>query len=136
VTICNVHVVVSASRDAAYRDIINGSDMATPDGRAGGVDAAAAGFVNQPRHQRADLMWALCERAAKENLPVYCYGSTPATLACWKSAARGVPACSDDGIAAVPCADGGGRCGGGDRINASGAGIVFVGLGCPSRNAG
>jgi len=32
VTICNVHVVVSESRDAGYRDIINGSDMATPDG--------------------------------------------------------------------------------------------------------
>ena len=32
VTICNVHVVVSTSRDAGYRDIINGSDMAMPDG--------------------------------------------------------------------------------------------------------
>ena len=31
VTICNVHVVVSASQDADYRAIINGSDMATPD---------------------------------------------------------------------------------------------------------
>jgi N-acetylglucosaminyldiphosphoundecaprenol N-acetyl-beta-D-mannosaminyltransferase len=53
VTICNVHVVVSASRDAAYRDIINGSDMATPDGapvawmlrRQGFAGRAAVGWI-------------------------------------------------------------------------------------------
>ena len=32
VTICNAHVVVSAAQDAAYGEIINASDMATPDG--------------------------------------------------------------------------------------------------------
>ena len=32
VAISNVHVVVSASRDAAYRQVIDGADMATQDG--------------------------------------------------------------------------------------------------------
>jgi len=32
VAICNAHVVVHASRDPKYRDIIESVDMATPDG--------------------------------------------------------------------------------------------------------
>jgi N-acetylglucosaminyldiphosphoundecaprenol N-acetyl-beta-D-mannosaminyltransferase len=32
VCICNVHSVVTASRDAQYGQIVNAADMATPDG--------------------------------------------------------------------------------------------------------
>ena len=60
VTICNVHVVVSASQDAAYRDIINGSDMATPDGAPVAWMLRWQGFANQPRISGPDVMWALC----------------------------------------------------------------------------
>ena len=74
VTICNVHVVVSASRDAAYREIINGSDMATPDGAPVAWMLRKLGFANQPRVSGPDLMWALCGSVAREYLPVYCYG--------------------------------------------------------------
>jgi N-acetylglucosaminyldiphosphoundecaprenol N-acetyl-beta-D-mannosaminyltransferase len=80
-------------------------------------------------------MWALCERAAKENISVYCYGSTEETLRLLRgqlAAAfptleitsesppfRALPTNEDD--LAV------------ERINSSGAGIVFVGLGCPKQ---
>ena len=64
VTICNVHVVVSASRDAAYRDIINGSDMATPDGAPVAWMLRRQGFAGQARISGPDLMWALCERSS------------------------------------------------------------------------
>lgn len=135
VTICNVHVVVSASRDAAYRDIINGSDMATPDGAPVAWMLRRQGFANQPRISGPDLMWALCEQAARDYLPIYCYGSSEATLALLKRRLRAAfPALrvrmesppfraltADEDRAAV------------DRINTSGAGIVFVGLGCPKQ---
>ncbi len=135
VTICNVHVVVSASRDAAYRDIINGSDMATPDGAPVAWMLRRQGFANQLRVNGPDLMWALCERAAKEGLPVYCYGSTEATLGLLDArlceAFPGLQVTiesppfralsAEEDTAAVA------------RINASGAGIVFVGLGCPKQ---
>jgi len=135
VTICNVHVVVSASRDAAYREIINGSDMATPDGAPVAWMLRKLGFANQPRVSGPDLMWALCERAASENLPVYCYGSTEATLALLGQRLRAAfptlrltmesppfrTLTAEEDMAAV------------DRINTSGAGIVFVGLGCPKQ---
>lgn len=135
VTICNVHVVVSASRDTAYRDIINDSDMATPDGAPVAWMLRRQGFADQPRISGPDLMWALCERAAAEGLPIYCYGSTELTLALLEARLRAAfPALSmkkesppfralsvEEDAAAV------------DRIHASGAGIVFVGLGCPKQ---
>lgn len=135
VTICNVHVVVSASRDAAYRDIIDGSDMATPDGAPVAWMLRRLGFAGQPRISGPDLMWALCERAANEYLPIYCYGSTEATLTLLEGRLRkAFPALrmrmesppfrtltAKEDNAAV------------DRINTSGAGFVFVGLGCPKQ---
>lgn len=135
VTICNVHVVVSASRDAAYRNIINASDMATPDGAPVAWMLRRLGFYNQSRLSGPDLMWALCERAAKESLPIYCYGSTDATMELLETRLRAafpallmtmesppfraLTAMEDE--AAV------------EQINTSGAGIVFVGLGCPKQ---
>lgn len=135
VTICNVHVVVSASRDAGYRDIINGSDIATPDGAPVAWMLRRQGFAGQPRISGPDLMWALCERAAREVVPVFCYGSTDATLGLLAQRLRAAfPALklamasppfralsAEEDAAAVA------------RINASGAGIVFVGLGCPKQ---
>ena len=135
VTICNVHVVVSASRDAAYRTIINGSDMATPDGAPVAWMLRRQGFSNQSRISGPDVMWALCKRAAQENLPIYCYGSTDATLGLLEARLRvAFPGLQitmesppfraltvEEDAAAVA------------RINASGAGIVFVGLGCPKQ---
>jgi len=135
VTICNVHVVVSASRDAGYRDIINGSDMATPDGAPVAWMLRRQGFAGQPRISGPDLMWALCERAAAEGMPIYCYGSTEATLALLESRLRAAfpmlkmtmesppfrALGAEEDAAAVA------------RIHASGAGLVFVGLGCPKQ---
>ncbi len=135
VTICNVHVVVSASRDAAYRDIINQSDMATPDGAPVAWMLRRQGFEGQARISGPDLMWSLCERAAAAALPVMCYGSTEATLALLEQRLRAAfPALrmsmasppfraltAEEDTAMV------------ERINSSGAGIVFVGLGCPKQ---
>lgn len=135
VTICNVHVVVSASQDAGYCAVINGADMATPDGAPVAWMLRRLGFADQPRISGPDLMWALCERAAQENLPIYCYGSTEPTLALLEHRLRAAfpvlrvtaesppfrALSTEEDAAAVA------------RINASGAGIVFVGLGCPKQ---
>lgn len=135
VTICNVHVVVSATRDAVYSEIINGSDMATPDGAPVAWMLRRLGFARQPRISGPDLMWILCERCSKDNMPVFLYGSTEVTLILLsrelrtafpdlKIAMESPPfraLSAEEDAAAV------------DRINASGAGFVFVGLGCPKQ---
>ena len=135
VAICNVHVVVSASRDAAYREIINGSDMATPDGAPVAWMLRRQGFAGQPRISGPDLMWVLCERAASEYLPIYCYGSTESTLALLEQRLREafpnlrMTMESPPFRTLTPAEDAAAV----DRINTSGAGIVFVGLGCPKQ---
>jgi N-acetylglucosaminyldiphosphoundecaprenol N-acetyl-beta-D-mannosaminyltransferase len=135
VTICNVHVVVSASRDAAYRDVINGSDMATPDGAPVAWMLRRQGLVGQPRISGPDLMWVLCEHAARETLPMYFYGSTEATLALLDARLRAAfpglrIAMESPPFRALTVEEDAATV---DRINASGAGIVFVGLGCPKQ---
>jgi exopolysaccharide biosynthesis WecB/TagA/CpsF family protein len=135
VSICNAHVVVTASQDATYCGIINESDMATPDGAPVAWMLRRQGFANQPRISGPDVMWTLCEHAARENIAIYCYGSTEATLGLLE--ARLLEAfptlkimtesppfrtltIEEDAIAV-------------DRINSSNAGIIFVGLGCPKQ---
>jgi N-acetylglucosaminyldiphosphoundecaprenol N-acetyl-beta-D-mannosaminyltransferase len=135
VTICNVHVVVSASRDADYRGVINASDMATPDGAPLAWMLRRLGFARQPRISGPDLMWALCERAAAEYIPIYCYGSTDTTLALLEYRLRvAFPdlrmMMESPPFRALTSAEDAAAL---ERINASGAGIVFVGLGCPKQ---
>lgn len=135
VAICNAHVVVTATEDQDYGRIINGADMATPDGAPVAWMLRRQGFADQPRVSGPDLMWALCELATHQGLPIYCYGSTRDTLASLENhlhqAFPGLQTSmesppfrqlSEKEDAAVVA-----------RINSSGAGIVFVGLGCPKQ---
>ncbi len=135
VTICNAHVVVSSSQDASYATVINEADMATPDGAPVAWMLRRQGFGEQARISGPDVMWALCERCANEGLPIYCYGSTPATLSSLQERLREAfpalqvtvesppfrPLNPHEDEAAV------------ERMNASKAGVVFVGLGCPKQ---
>lgn len=135
VTICNAHVVVTAAHDPSFAAVINASDMATPDGAPVAWMLRRQGFAGQARISGPDVMWALCERCAGLGLPVYCYGSTEETLALLQQRLLAAfPALrvtmesppfraisAEEDAAAVK------------RIHASGAGIVFVGLGCPKQ---
>lgn len=135
VAICNVHVVVTATQDANYGKIINEADMATPDGAPVAWMLRRLGFGSQPRVSGPDLMWALCEHASRQALPIYCYGSTSETLALLEPRLRTAFPCIRITMESPPFraltdkedADAVAR------INASGAGIVFVGLGCPKQ---
>lgn len=136
VAISNVHVVVSAWRAPSFRAVINGADMATPDGAPIAWMLRRQGFATQPRISGPDLTWELCRRCAAEALPVYFYGSIPETLEALRARLnaalpdliicglesppfRPLSAAEDAAVTA--------------RINASGAAIVFVGLGCPKQ---
>jgi N-acetylglucosaminyldiphosphoundecaprenol N-acetyl-beta-D-mannosaminyltransferase len=80
VCICNVHSVVTASRDAGFRGVIDASDMATPDGAPVAWMLRRLGFFAQPRINGPDLMWRYCEQAGASGEAVYFYGSTDDTL--------------------------------------------------------
>ena len=136
VAISNVHVVVSASRDVAYRQVIDGADMATPDGEPVAWMLRRMGYAGQPRISGPDLMTALCERCGDAGLSVYFYGSTEATLTGLEARLRDAfPGLVIAGMASPPFRaltveeDAAAVA----RMNDSGAGIVFVGLGCPKQ---
>lgn len=136
VCICNAHSVVTAGQDAEFGRVVAQADMATADGAPVAWMLRKLGFAGQQRINGPDLMWRFCAHAERLGLPVYFYGSTPETLILLEARLRGYfknivisgcysppfrPMNADEERAEV------------QRINASGAVVVFVGLGCPKQ---
>ncbi|MCY7331963.1 MAG: WecB/TagA/CpsF family glycosyltransferase [Pseudanabaena sp. CAN_BIN31] len=76
----NVHVVMTAYWDRAYRQILANAVIVTPDGMPLVWAMRSLGAKNQQRVYGPDLMLAWCDRAAQENLSIYLFGATLATL--------------------------------------------------------
>lgn len=112
--------------------------MATADGAPVAWMLRRLGFTGQPRVSGPDLMWMLCERCAALSMPVYFYGSTPATLDALAlrlgQAFQGLRVVGMDSppFRALSEAEDAQMA---ERINQSGAAIVFVSLGCPKQEA-
>lgn len=136
VCICNAHSVVTAGQDAQFRRILEDADMATPDGAPVAGMLRQSGFDEQQRINGPDLMWRYCEQAARRGECIYLYGGMPKTLELLqlrlKEAFPGLliagafsppfrAATAEEDEADVA------------RINFSGAGTVWVSLGCPKQ---
>ncbi|MGC4403595.1 WecB/TagA/CpsF family glycosyltransferase [Methyloversatilis sp. MC4-4] len=136
VTICNAHVVVTARQDKSYLDVIAASDMATPDGAPVAWVLRKSGYGSQRRVCGPDLMWLLCSLCGEQEVSIYGYGSTDETLGkLSERLALAFPSLKVAGLESPPfrplseAEDEAAVA----RINESGAGIVFVGLGCPKQ---
>lgn len=136
VCICNVHSVVTTGQDNDFGRVVAEADMATPDGAPVAWMLKHLGFPNQQRINGPDLMWKYCELAASRGEAIFLYGGMPATLALLQARLlvefpglkiagtysppfRALTAEEDN--AAV------------EMMNASGAGTVWVSLGCPKQ---
>jgi len=136
VCICNVHSVVTASQDSGFKEVIINADMATPDGAPVAKLMRLLGCVGQQRINGPDLMWRYCEQAQYRDESVFFYGNSEQTLAILKTKLlaafptlkiagaisppfRALTKEEDDAIVT--------------QINASGAGLVWVSLGCPKQ---
>ena len=135
VTHLAVHALVTAARDPSYRAKVNTFEMVAPDGQP--VRWALNRFEGTELGDRVygpEFMARLCRRAADAGVGVYLYGSTQEVvsslkdklierfpslrvLGCEPSLFR--PLTSEEDEAFVR------------RINESGAGLLFLGLGCP-----
>jgi len=136
VCICNVHSVVSAGKDLAFGPAVSQADMSTPDGAPVAWMMRRLGYAGQQRINGPDLMWRYCEQAAQRGESIYLYGGTPDTLtrlqAKLAQAFSGlvvVGAFSPPFRALTEAEDAADVA----RINASGAGTVWVSLGCPKQ---
>jgi N-acetylglucosaminyldiphosphoundecaprenol N-acetyl-beta-D-mannosaminyltransferase len=137
VTHMSSHGLCMAARDPKFREVINDFDIAAPDGQP--VRWTLKWFHRKALPDRCygpELMIRLCRAAAEEGIVVYLYGSTDEVLQ------RLVPNLQKQcpGLivhaesppfrqlepheidAAIA------------RINDSGAGLVFIGLGCPRQD--
>jgi len=134
VCLCNVHSVVTARRDPGFRDVVNGADLALPDGAPVAWRLRAHGFRVQQRITGSELMWKCCARAAGEGLPVFLYGGREETLRRLSARlTREFPRIRIAGCYAPPFRPltPGEEAQVAEAINDSGTRIVFVALGCP-----
>lgn len=136
VCICNAHSVVTARKDPGLADAIRLSDMATPDGFPVAWMLRRLGHAGQERINGPDLMLRYCAQAAETGESIYLYGGGSATLeGLQRKLTSAFPGLKIAGSHSPPfreltpeedaaiVAE----------INASGAGVVWVGLGCPKQ---
>jgi N-acetylglucosaminyldiphosphoundecaprenol N-acetyl-beta-D-mannosaminyltransferase len=138
VCICAVHSIVTARQNRAHAQNLMAADMVTPDGAPVAWMVKRKGHPEQQRISGPDLMLKACEHAAKNGEKFFLYGGTPASLSRLEEALRvqfpklniaGAYSppfrhLTDEEDAAVV-----------EKINSCGAGIVWVGLGCPKQEA-
>ena len=136
VCICNVHSVVTASRDADFMRTLAGADLATPDGAPVAWMLRRLGATGQPRVSGPDLMLAYCQAASERGESIFLYGSTQQTLEALQQRLRERwPALRIAGAISPPFRHLTDEEDEADvrAINASGAGTVWVSLGCPKQ---
>lgn len=136
ICICNAHSVVTASRDPQFMRVITDADMATPDGAPVAWMIRRRGYASQERINGPDLMLKYCAQAAQTGMPIFLLGSTEETLRTLTAELRrqfpGLkiagrlsppfrPLSAEEDADLVR------------QVNDSGAGVVFVSLGCPKQ---
>lgn len=136
ICICNSHSVVTANQDPLFQRVVNEADLATPDGAPVAWMLRRLGYPSQQRINGPDLMWKYCEYAEKVGQSIFLYGGTPTTLETLKVKLkeafpgliiagdysppfRTLTDKEDEEIITM--------------INQSGAGSVWVSLGCPKQ---
>lgn len=133
-----VHAIMEAASDPALLEKVNRFSAIAPDGQP--VRWALNQLHRAGLRERVygpETMARLCDRAAREGVPVYLYGGSPEVIERLQQelpvkfpALRIVgaesppfrPLTEAEDTAVV------------ERINGSGAGIVFIGLGCPKQD--
>ena len=133
---CNAHSLVTSRHDSAVRAVIGSADMVAPDGMPVAWMLRRLGFAGQARINGPDLMWQYCALAEQAGTSVFLFGNTDATLRALLARMQAAfprlvvagmiappfrPASAAEDAAFVA------------RINNSGAGAVFVSLGCPKQ---
>lgn len=137
-TFTAVHPIVTAHGDAQYRYKLNAFDVVAPDGQPVRWALNKLHRANlTDRVYGPEIMMRVCGRCAAEGVSIYLYGASGSTLTALRrtllerhptlviaamESPPFRPLSDEENQAAV------------DRINASGAGIVFIGLGVPRQD--
>ncbi len=132
----NVHMLIEAYKDASFQQVVNQADFATADGNPLAVALKLFHQIEQPRVAGMDLLPAIFSYAEQEKLSIYFLGDTDEVLAqlrqqieqeypklplagFYSPPFRVLSPEEDQDLI--------------DHLNASGADILFVALGCPKQ---
>lgn len=136
VCVATVNNVIEAQDDPAYGAIMEGADLVTPDGVPLVWSLRLLGVPTATRVYGPDLTPSICERAAKDGIPVGFYGGSaealramtvnlaqrfPGLRIVYRHSPPFRPITPDEERATV------------EEINRSGVRILFVGLGTPKQ---
>jgi N-acetylglucosaminyldiphosphoundecaprenol N-acetyl-beta-D-mannosaminyltransferase len=136
VCIANVHMVVTAKNNERLRSAMEEAAIVTSDGMPLVWELKRQGYKKAERVSGPDLMIELCEKTQSEDIPIYFYGGSPSVVEVMRG--KLIERFPELKIAEIesppilpeqPEVDQTVV----DRIKASGARIVFVGLGCPKQ---
>ncbi len=136
VCVANTHMLVEAYKSPAFMTVMREADLVTPDGMPLVWMMKFLGIRNQNRVAGMDLFTSLCHLAARANVSVCCIGSQAEILEKMESRLKlEFPDLSIAGMDPLPframtVKEDEALI---ERINASGASIVFVSLGCPKQ---
>lgn len=136
VCVANVHMLVEAHNDPDFAEVVNNSEIITPDGNPLTWALKFLYGISQPRVAGMDLLPSLLDEASKKSIPIYFYGGTTSMLnSTLEYVAHFYPNLNIAGVYSPPfrpltsieesfVID---------NINNSKAKIVFVALGCPKQ---
>jgi N-acetylglucosaminyldiphosphoundecaprenol N-acetyl-beta-D-mannosaminyltransferase len=134
--VANVHMLIEAHNDHAFGDVVKNAYIITPDGKPLAWALRLLYGIRQDRVAGMDLLPDLLKKAASQQLPVYFYGGSDELLTYTKEHLQKNysqlntagfysppfrPLTKQEEDAVI------------QRINVSGARLVFVVLGCPKQ---
>jgi N-acetylglucosaminyldiphosphoundecaprenol N-acetyl-beta-D-mannosaminyltransferase len=136
VCVANVHMLTTARQDPSFHSVLKNATLVVPDGMPLVWTQKLKGFTNAERVCGPDLMLELCKLASQSNLSIYLLGSDQKTLQLLSSnLLKKNPNLNISGsyvpekLPENPKPD----LELAEKINQSGASILFVGLGCPKQ---
>jgi N-acetylglucosaminyldiphosphoundecaprenol N-acetyl-beta-D-mannosaminyltransferase len=138
VCIANVHMLIEAHQNPSFGTVLQNADLVTPDGMPLVWMLRFLGVGHQDRVAGIDVLEGVCKLAEKTGVDVYFLGSQDAILEKMKVRLnREFPNLKISGMTSLPFRS---LTDNEDRalvqfLNHSGAGIVFVSLGCPKQEA-
>jgi N-acetylglucosaminyldiphosphoundecaprenol N-acetyl-beta-D-mannosaminyltransferase len=136
VCVANVHMLIEGYRNPAFAAVLQEADLVTPDGMPLVWMLKLTGAPYQDRVAGLDILSSVCQLASSQNVSVFFLGSQQAILERMKQRLeqefpaleiagmeplpfRPITSVEDEAII--------------QRLNDSGAGVIFISLGCPKQ---
>jgi N-acetylglucosaminyldiphosphoundecaprenol N-acetyl-beta-D-mannosaminyltransferase len=136
VCVANVHMLMESYQRPEFNQVLNHADLVTPDGMPLVVMLRLLGAHGQDRVAGLDILTELCRLAPEQDTSIFFVGSEPAILnGMRRRLAAEFPNLAIAGMEPLPFREMTPEENESiiNQINASGAGLVFVSLGCPKQ---